>query len=245
MTELTIKSSNPPPDLPDVDISPVKQKRGAKPKCDNVTDSGIKLPQELELEERAEVAEAKLMHVNGQLLQAQAAVILQRLYCAKVRQQLDIKEKKKDKQDDGGRLEGDLPPLLTSDEQIAQVKRKQDAVKAACKKKAVLIKCTKWLAKAIKQWERADAEHRIRNEGLEAQWKKGVEDWKEERSAAKARGLKLKDWEQTHPCLKKSDPEFKPEPATSKPKRADYIHEDVGESEGEEFDLNVSSEDDK
>ena len=69
--------------------------------------------------------------------------------------------------------------------------------------------------------------------------------WIVERAEAKVKCSQIKEWEATHPKPKKNDSEWKAEEAIPKPRLYQKTVDDTGESSGEDFDLDVSSEDDE
>ncbi|KAG5633713.1 hypothetical protein H0H81_005176, partial [Sphagnurus paluster] len=99
--------------------------------------------------------------------------------------------------------------------------------------------------KEMVEWEKAEAEQKLRNGERDKELKTAKEVWQREKKDVKAKGGKIKDWKETHPEPKQSDPEFKHEPTIKKPKRCTKKAEDSGEQSGEEFDLDVSSEEEE
>ena len=98
----------------------------------------------------------------------------------------------------------------------------------------------------VAEWMKAEEARKIRNEKRDDELKEAKEAWKREKEEVKVRGeVKIKDWKVTNPEPKKSDPQFKHEPAITKPKLRSMVPVDDGEESGEEFDLNVSSDDDE
>ena len=74
------------------------------------------------------------MKAKGEAMQLQATVVLMRIYCARLRAQQEAREKKQSKKDIGGKLDADLPPLLTADEYVEQVRLKEAATRVACER---------------------------------------------------------------------------------------------------------------
>ena len=243
-----IKSSQPVPDMPTVMISPVKKKAVVQQRARDEEPTQRELEAEeraLLAEEKAELAEAKAMALKSQLLKAQSTVVFQRVWCRRVRQQLGEKEKKGRQNGDGGKLDDNAPFLLTSNEQIAYAKAKQDATAAAAREKEERRNRRKKYAAELEEWQKAEEERKKVNGSLDLKWKKAVEDWKRDKLEAKLSGMKIKDWTITHPLPKKSDAQFKPKPQIPKPKLMAKCSGDAEESEGEEFNFDVSSEDEE
>ncbi|KAG5638428.1 hypothetical protein H0H81_012759, partial [Sphagnurus paluster] len=128
VTNSPIKASSPLPDVPDIDISPVKgQTAKAKAK-----EPRVKTDYKLKLEETLEIERARLLKAKGQAMQLQAAVVLQQVYCGRLWGQLQVKVKKKNK-NDGGKLDKNLPFLLTSDAFLEHVRQKEENTEATHK----------------------------------------------------------------------------------------------------------------
>ncbi|KIL55910.1 hypothetical protein M378DRAFT_188629 [Amanita muscaria Koide BX008] len=234
-----IKASTPPPDMPDIIISPVKHRGVAK----QTTTHGPLTLREIELEEELQLERAKRMEMKGMAMQLQAQNVIQRIYCARVRGQLAATENKRAKKDDGGQLDENLPPLLTHEDFVKQVKRKEEATAAAQKKKENNRDRRKAYEKEKIDWQVAEALRKDRNKKREAEWKKAEAAWMVERAEVKAKRGRIKEWEVTHPKPKKNDPEWKAEDTIPKPRLHPKVAEDAGDSSGEYFDLDVSSDD--
>ena len=242
VSESPIQAAFPPPDMPNVNISPVKPQTRKRPAQETPEPPTLR---EIELEEKLLAWQAKTMKAKGEAMQLQATVVLMRIYCAHLRAQQEAREKKQSKKDIGGKLDADLPPLLTADEYVEQVRLKEAATRAAHERQNMKKDRREAFNQEKREWEIADGVRRARNAEREVEWKKAEGDWLRERAVVKANGGKLKVWESTHPKPKKSDPQWKPEGAIPKPKLLQKVPEAASDSSGEDFDLDIDSEDDE
>jgi len=104
--------------------------------------------------------EAQVNLLKGQVLQLQATMVLQRLYCAHVRWQLVAKEAKNDQKGKKvGRLLGDgLPHLLTDDEFYERIKAHWEAVEMAELEQETQKRQWMDLVAEVENWKRDEAE---------------------------------------------------------------------------------------
>jgi hypothetical protein len=93
------------------------------------------------------------------------------------------------------------------------------------------------------EWKIAEEARKSHNRVHEVEWAEAEAAWMAEKAEMKARGSKIREWETTHPKPKKNDLKWKAEGAIPKPKLKAVAVKDTGETSGEEFDLDVSSED--
>jgi len=184
--------------------------------------------------------QAEVDFAKGWILQLQATMVLQRLYCGRVRRQLAAKEIKEGvrAKKKGGKLLGDgLPHLLTDDEFFEKVKAHWEAAEAAEVEREARKQQRQDQATEVENWKKQEEERKKRNQGLEVKWKGAVEEWERRKAEAKASGRKIKDWSLENPRPKKNDPEFKQEGAIPKPvlkKRVAAVADELNE---EEFDV--------
>ena len=111
--------------MPTFEISPVKHHAKAA--------ATMAQPTQIDdLTQALEVANAQLDMMKGQVLQLQATMVLQCMYCSYVRQQLGAKETKDSKNGGKGKkLDENLPPLLTGSAFFNRVKQQEAAAEAA------------------------------------------------------------------------------------------------------------------
>jgi hypothetical protein len=226
--------------MPDMNMSPVK--RLATPAAEKPR---VKTIYELKLEKMLDIERARVLKAKGEAMQLQAIAVLQRVYCSRLHSQLETKENKKIKKDNGGKLNGNLPFLLTSDEFLDHVKRKEEATEATRTAKEQRKDRRLDYAKEMAEWEEAEIARKAWNEDRDTKLKAVKEVWQCDKKEVKTKGGKIKDWKQTHPEPRQSDPEFKQEPTIPKPRLRVKEAKDVGEESGEEFDPDASSEEDE
>jgi hypothetical protein len=229
-----IKSSSMLPELPTMEISPAKPHQNQ-----DLHTMKMKTVIERRLEEALVKKHAEADILRAQVIHLQSAMVLQRLYCGRVRRQLGAKETKANKKaKKGGKLLSDgLPHLLTDDDFYERVvahfeaQEAQDAEKEGWKQKK------EDLTAEVEKWEKLEAEQKVRNKELDVRWKAAVEEWETEKKEAKGRGEKIKNWTQDNPKPKKNDPEFRQEKAIPKPKLQKIVAEEEPEQpDVEEFD---------
>lgn len=241
-TTSPIKSSSQPPDLPTFNLSPIKY----QPTKQNV--DGTKQQERRALNQEVLMAkDAQINLLKGQLLQLQATMVLQRLYCARVRRQLAAKEAKKDKQGKtGGRLLGDgLPHLLTDDEFYEKIKAHWEGVEAAEMDREARKQQKCDYASKLEKWQKNEEARKERNTKLDDLRKHVVGDWETRKAEAKANGTKLKDWIAANPRPKATDPEFRHEKQEPRPTLPKGRKDTTEESDGELFDEVEESDDEE
>ncbi|KIL56474.1 hypothetical protein M378DRAFT_1034675 [Amanita muscaria Koide BX008] len=239
-----IRSSSEPPDLQTMELSPIKRQMTTN---NHLLTMGTAKERETQLREALLAKQAQIDFLKGQVLQQQATMVLQRLYCARVRRQLAAKERKVDKNGKkGGKLLGDgLPHLLTDDEFYERIKAHWEAVEVAELEQAARKQKKLDLAAELESWKKDEAERKKRNKDLDALWKTAIADWETRKAGVKASSGKIKDWMQENPRPKKSDPEFKQEKAIPKPKLRKSVAMIEQESDGEEFESPDVSDDEE
>ena len=151
-----IKSSSEPPDIPALEISPMK------PWTERIDGQLLtmmmKTPMERKLQEvlLAKHSEAEIL--KSRVLQLQSGMILQQIYCGQVRRQLAAREKKVDKKGKkGGRLarEG-IPRMLTDDEFYERVCAQLAAMEEAEKEKENRGKKKEDLMAELEEWAKEE-----------------------------------------------------------------------------------------
>ncbi|PPQ75808.1 hypothetical protein CVT26_001458 [Gymnopilus dilepis] len=213
ISESPIKSTSQPPDLPTMELSPVKRPSNKDPEVDLLT-ANPTTRLEVELQDALVEKIARNKALKARVLQLQAALVLQRLYCGRVRRQLNAKETKAAKKGKkGGRINGDgLPRLLTADDFIKVVEDHERAEEEAQRSKEARERAKAEYEKEVKEWEKKEEARKKRNEDSLEQFTSDLKGWEEARKAAKASGVKLKDWDRENKKPKRSDYQEKAAP---------------------------------
>ena len=130
-------------------------------------------------------AEVREAHFKGVFAGLQGAALLQGRYCDTLQSQLAAQEEKS-KGKKKGKLVGDgLPRLLTDQDFIMRVQNHEDAQE----QQAVALETRKAnrevRAEAMKEWKKADAERKERNDEIKARFKEELKQWDTECDRAK------------------------------------------------------------
>lgn len=166
---------------------------------------------------------------HGALLGVQACMVLQSLYCERLRGQLFAKETNSKRKKGGGKLLGDgLPRCLTADDFFAKVqefveKQAQDEVARARRKED-----RGHHTAALANWKRLEDERKKRESVKSKEYAEATEQWKAEKLLARA--------EKRKPRLQKPVRALQ-EPAIPKPLRPSEVADDL-----EEFDINIDDD---
>ncbi|KAG5645401.1 hypothetical protein H0H81_009038, partial [Sphagnurus paluster] len=112
-------------------------------------------------------------------------------------------EKKKNK-NDGGKLDKNLPFLLTSDAFLEHVWQKEKNTEATHKAREQKKDRKLDYDKEMVEWEKAEEERKLWNGEWDKELKTAKEVWQREKKNVKAKGGKIKDWKETHPEPKQS-----------------------------------------
>lgn len=117
---------------------------------------------EFRLQEALVVKVTQNKALKGQILQVQAALVLQHLYCGRVHRQLNAKEVKAVKKGKkGGRIHGEgLPRLLTSDEFYKLVEDHELAEEEAQQAKEARKVLQEQYDMEVLQWEKDEEERK-------------------------------------------------------------------------------------
>jgi hypothetical protein len=147
LSKSPIKSSSNLPDLPTMEMSPIKRsrKRGNLNIQVGTSDESelLTIPVTSSLEKRLQEAlvlkNAEANFFRGRVIQLQSAMVLQRVYCGRVRRQLNGKERKAERNSKKGRrekIDGEgLGRLLTDDEIFNAVVEHEAAMEAEDREK--------------------------------------------------------------------------------------------------------------
>ena len=208
-----IKASSSPPDISTIEIFPVKQRitnkqSKAEPVVNvNLLTVEVKTALEKALQNALKAKDSEAQYYKSHAAKLQSMMVLQRLYCQRVRRQLNTKEVKDSKKGKkGGRILGDgLPKLLTSDEFIALVDKHEVAMEKAERAKQARKALRAQYEVELAEWELNEEGRKERNVALLQEFETMLTNWENARKAAKGARAKLKDWDQQNPKPKKKD----------------------------------------
>ena len=230
-----VKSTMEPPDLPTMELSPVKPVAMRAGSAD-LLKAVPKMKLEKLLHEALIAKSAEADFFRGQTIQLQAIMVLQRLYCARVHHQLQAREVKTKGGKAKGRLHGDgLPCILTNDEFFEKVVAHFKALEEEEAEKEAWKQNKEDLNAEIDEWRKNEEQRKKKNLELQEKWEAAERAWKAEKERIKAAGGKIKDWTKENPKPKKTDPEFKQEKEVPKPKLKHVPVANIEGSEDEEI----------
>lgn len=246
VSESPIKASMQPPHILPIQLSPAKclKRPSTKTQLQTLisTLTSTRLEKDLQVALVAKAEEVAIL--RSKVLQLQSAMILQRVYCARVRRQLNAKETKANKGKRGGRILADgESKLLTGSAVFGLIEDYEVEQERVGQLQVARRKAKADHLQALQEWTKIDEERKKRNEMADLVWKKDLEEWTEKRKQVKeARQEKLKDWELTHPKPKQKDYHIQgvPKPKMKKTDELDLDNsedDDLGwedETDGEE-----------
>ncbi|KAJ2920001.1 hypothetical protein MD484_g405, partial [Candolleomyces efflorescens] len=204
-----IKGSAQLPDLPTFEISPVKSKR---------KQDGAEHHSRRELQELLDEKQAEVDFWKGTAIQLQSQMVLQRVYCARLRRQLQAKELKASRKGLGV-LKGDgLGRIATTDEMIEAARIESEALQEKARAKERRARWKVQYEQELEQWQKDEEERKKMNENRTIQWKRAVADWEEAKGVAKKNGARIGEWAKSNPKPKKSDEAYCPLKAGPRPK---------------------------
>lgn len=230
-----VKSSSEPPDIATNTISPIKKRTPRNS------------PELLEIPTRPNTTERRLQDAliakqsevdywKSRAVELQSTMVLQRLYCGRVRRQLLAKEQKASKsKKKGGKLMGDgLGRILTEDEFYQRVQEHSAAQEEEEIDKEARKQARETRAAEIVLWEIEKGEIQCRNDMQKVDLKAALVDWEGEKHYALDAGERLKVWLLDNPKPKQSDEEFMLEKVPPKPKLTKVMIEVPLEEEEED-----------
>lgn len=239
VSDSPIKLSAEPPDMPVLPITAPKIGKTAK-KNDiaHLLQKPAKTALEQKLQNALEERDAVAKHWKTKSIHLQAMLVLQRVYCRRVRVQLKSREGKSKKRS-GRKLKNlGLGWVITANEYYEEVMGQQREQRAKRCTKRAKISAHEQLVEALKMWEAKEQERLIANDERKEELEEAKTLWKAEKEEAKAVGEKVKDWIITHPEPKRADPNFLPIPKAPKPTLAQFLDEEdednVSDDEEEE-----------
>jgi hypothetical protein len=194
-----VKSNEKPPAIDPILLSP------AKPRYTDMLTQKPETELEVLLQMALRDAEIKEAVQKGFIRGQQAALVLQELYCARVRRQLATREKKNAPKKH--KLFGNgLPKMLTGNEFVRQVIENSDIDKRQAVKKERRRELCKQKAALMEAWRR-DEEKRVKeNEAVLMAWKVEVAEWEAERDIARTEHRKPRWKKPTRPKVQKQAP---------------------------------------
>ncbi|KAJ3526256.1 hypothetical protein NMY22_g10234 [Coprinellus aureogranulatus] len=224
-----IESTAEPPDLPAIPISPVKKGKGQ----DSVEDLLVQEsdnPLVKGLQRALEEERAKSAFYKRQTINLQSAMVLQRVYCRKLRLQLKVKEEKSKKRSNRKLKKAGLGRVITDDDFFKEVTEQREAEKAEERLKELRKSAQERHAEAVEAWEAEESKRVEKNDQRKEEWERAKVLWEEQKEEAKAAGTKVKDWVATHPKPKRADPAYCIIPRPPKPTLAQFLEEREDES---------------
>lgn len=228
-TSSPIKSSLAPPDMPLATISPQK-----KPKPDDFIEGLLqrktKTKLEQELQQALEEERARSRYWKTRTIHLQSTLVLQQVYCRRVRSQLKAKESKGGKKTNRKLRNPGLGRVITDDVFFNELKEQKEADEREERKKEQRKTADERCAEAVVAWNIAEAKRLEENEKRKEDWEQAKVDWRKEKEA-RARGIKVKDWIVTHPEPKRTDPRYRNIPKAPKPTPQQFRDEEEGEWE--------------
>lgn len=205
-----IKASAELPDMPTFEISPIKPKQKQK-EIEQICSPA-------ELHELLIEQQARVDYWKGRTIQLQSQMVMQRIYCARLRRQLQTKESKATRKG-LGTLKGDgLGRVATTDEMIEAARVEAEALQEKAKAKENRAKRKLQYEQEMEKWQRDEEERKRMNEERNREWKKAVADWEKAKDIAKKGGARIGDWTKSNPKPKKSDDAYCALKASPKPK---------------------------
>ncbi|CAA7264028.1 unnamed protein product [Cyclocybe aegerita] len=190
-------------------------------------------PDEDAMQEALIVKAAAADYYKEQAIRMQSMLVLQRLYCNKLRRQLQAKEGKAErkKKGRGGILRDGLPRLMTHSAVIRAVKEHEDAKAKEARDKEERAAQQLEYEERMAAWQAHEDGREARNAALYRQFQEDANKWTAARVAAKEAGRKLKVWDKAHPKpLRSNYKETRVKPPTKKARKdpEEDPEEDVG-----------------
>ncbi|KAH6884021.1 hypothetical protein BKA70DRAFT_1340942 [Coprinopsis sp. MPI-PUGE-AT-0042] len=214
-----IKSSLNPPEMPLATISPQRKQ--------------TKL--ERELQEALKEARARSDYWKTRTTHLQSTLVLQQIYCRRLRLQLKAKESKAEKSSNRMLKNPNLGRVITEEVYYNEVKTQKEAEEAATKAKARRKTAEAQCVEALAVWKVEEAKRVKLNEERKREWEQAKGQWKADKEKAKKQGVKVKDWVLTHLEPKRSDSRYSAISKTPKPTLQQFLDEgEDGDAEWED-----------
>ncbi|KAJ3518540.1 hypothetical protein NMY22_g13623 [Coprinellus aureogranulatus] len=220
-----IKSTHSPPDMPLETISPQKNTerqvyiqgllgRKATTKFERLLKAA--------LEEEC----ARSQHWKTRTVYLQSTLVLQQLFCRRLRCQLKAKETKAGKRSNRKLKNPGLGRVITDDEFFNELKEQREAEEREAQRKVQRKSAEERYAEAVAAWKKGETDRAEENERRREECDLAKAQWKEEKEKAKKAGTKVKDWLVTHPQPKRSDPPYSIIPRPPKPTLQQFLDEE-------------------
>jgi hypothetical protein len=246
MSKSPIKSSMKLPKIHPLQLSPIKH-QGPRARRTTINDlisakTTTFFEENLQVALIAKVEETAIL--QSQILELQAGMVLQRIYCAQLHRQLNTKETKETKGKKGGRrfLNDGLARLLTSDDLYAAIKAHEEELEEEECAQAAKRDAKALYVQELAKWTKDEEEQKKRNEEGMLRWQVEVAEWTAERQRVKARKEKLKQLETTNPKPKKANFQEKSAPHPKMQKFSSTKDGDATSNEEEWEDVNEDEE---
>jgi hypothetical protein len=222
-----IEPNAKPPVLDPILISPVKPRH---------TDLLTRVP-ETETERLCQMAlqDAEIREAvhKGMIRGQQAALVLQALYCTRVRRQLATREKKKIQKKN--KLFGDgLPKLLTGDDFIKLVLENEEVTRQKEADKERRMKLKRKRVESMEVWKQDEDERVRRNKTLLEHWRLEITKWEAERDLARTEHRRPGWTKPLRPKLPKKQP--KPKLSREISDNEEEIYIDTSDSDSHNID---------
>jgi hypothetical protein len=145
-----------------------------------------KTPNEYVLLDALRDAKARTEGLKRQVLELQAATVLNEMYCNMLRGQLAHQNKKKNTPKGAGKLVGDgLPRLLSGDEFYEKVVEHTERQKREEREKKEKQGARDERAEAMKEWKKQDDERKEENTAQTSRYHEALKVWEAEKALAK------------------------------------------------------------
>lgn len=185
------------PEFSTVEISPIKPTQKRK--------EAEAIYSREELLELLEYRQAEVDRWKGVTIKLQSQLVMQRVYCGRLRRQLQAKEQKGKKKESGMLKGNGLGRVVTTAELMEAARIDDEAAREKVKEKEARVKRKEDYEREVKIWEKHEEERKRLNEERDKEWKKAKTEWENAKAAAKRQGQKVKDWTASNPMPKKSD----------------------------------------
>ncbi|TFK19174.1 hypothetical protein FA15DRAFT_560737, partial [Coprinopsis marcescibilis] len=182
-TESPVHSSSQPPDVPIIEISPVKRRMDHK--LEKKTYSRE------EVDEMLALKQAETNYWKGAAIHQQAALVLNCAYTGRLRQQLGAKEDKGSKKVNKRLFADGKAQVLTQPELIQRVAEMEQKQQEIADNKANRAVAKDKLADQVAEWKVREKDRVKENMRRKELYDQAMVKWRAQRADAKARGQKL------------------------------------------------------
>ena len=185
---------------------------------------------------------AQAQYWKTRTVHLQSTLVLQQVYCKRVRLQLKAKEAKGGKRSNQKLKNPHLGRVITDDEFYDEVRKQREADEEAARKKAQKRSAAERYAEAVAVWKDEDAKRVEENEKRKVALEVAKVGWKDGKDKAKAAKIKVKDWKIMNPEPKRTDPAFSIIPKPPKPTLDQFLDDEEDEGNWEDDEGSVNDE---